>query len=51
VDESWRALLIGELHILYSSQDIIRVTKSKRMKLARHVARVVNVTNSHKILV
>jgi hypothetical protein len=29
-----------ELHNLYSSPDIIRQIKSRRMRLARHVARI-----------
>jgi hypothetical protein len=35
----WRKLHSGELHILYSSPDIIRQIKSGRMRWAGHVAR------------
>jgi hypothetical protein len=35
----WRKLHIEELHNLYSSPSIIRVMKSRRMRLAGHVAR------------
>jgi hypothetical protein len=34
----WRKLHSGELHILYSSSDIIRQIKSRRMRWVRHVA-------------
>ena len=34
-----RRLQDEELHALYSSPNIIRVIKSRRMRLARHVAR------------
>jgi hypothetical protein len=36
----WRKLHSEELHILYSSQNIIRQIKSRRMRWAGHVARV-----------
>jgi hypothetical protein len=36
----WRKLHNGELHDLYSSPDIIRQIKSRRMRWAGHVARV-----------
>jgi hypothetical protein len=32
VTGKWRKLHIGELHILYSSPDIIRQNKSRRMR-------------------
>jgi hypothetical protein len=35
----WRKLHKEELHILYSSPDIIRQIKSRRMRWARQVAR------------
>jgi hypothetical protein len=38
VGESWRKLLNDELHILYSSPDIVRVIKSRRMRWAKYVA-------------
>jgi hypothetical protein len=36
----WRKLHNEELHILYSSPNIIRQTKSRRMRWAGHVARM-----------
>jgi hypothetical protein len=36
----WRKLHNEELHNLYSSPSIIRVTKSRRMRWAGHVARM-----------
>jgi hypothetical protein len=40
LDESWRKLYNDELHSLYSSPNIVRVTKSRRMRWAGHVARM-----------
>jgi hypothetical protein len=40
-DGSWRKLHNDELHSLYSSPNIVRVLKSRRMRWAGHVARVV----------
>jgi hypothetical protein len=39
-DGSWRKLHNDELHSLYSSQSIISVIKSWRMRWAGHVARM-----------
>jgi hypothetical protein len=39
-DGSWRKLHNYELHSLYSSPNIVRVIKSRRMKWAGHVARM-----------
>jgi hypothetical protein len=39
-DVSWRKLHDDELHSLYSSPNIVRVIKSKRMRGAGHVARM-----------
>jgi hypothetical protein len=36
----WRELHNEELHNLYSSPSIIRIIKSRRMRLAGHVARI-----------
>jgi hypothetical protein len=36
----WRKLDNEELHNLYSSPDIIRMMKSRRMRWAEHVARM-----------
>jgi hypothetical protein len=38
-DGSWRKLHNDELHSLYSSPNIVRVVKSRRMRWAGHVAR------------
>jgi hypothetical protein len=40
VTGEWRKLHNEELHILYSSPNIIRQIKSRRMRLAGHVARM-----------
>jgi hypothetical protein len=39
-DGSWRKLYNDELHSLYSSLNIVRVIKSRRMSWAGHVARM-----------
>jgi hypothetical protein len=39
-DGSWRKLHNDQLHNLYSSLNIIRMIKSRRMKWAGHVARM-----------
>jgi hypothetical protein len=39
-DKSWRKLHSDELHDLYSSPNIVRVIKSRRMRWAGHVARM-----------
>jgi hypothetical protein len=36
----WRKLHNEELHVLYSSSSVIRIIKSRRMRLAGHVARM-----------
>jgi hypothetical protein len=46
-----RRLHKGELHNLYASPNIIIVIKSRRIALARHVARVAEVRNWYSILV
>jgi hypothetical protein len=38
VDGSWRKLHNDELHSLYSSPNIVRVIKARKLKWARHVA-------------
>jgi hypothetical protein len=39
-DGSWRNLHSDELHGLYSSPNIVKVIKSRRMRWAGHVARM-----------
>jgi hypothetical protein len=43
--------LNGELHVLYSSPDIIRQIKSRRMRWAGHVSRVGEGRNVYRVLV
>jgi hypothetical protein len=40
VTERWRKRHDEELRKLYSSQSIVRINKSRRMRLAGHVARM-----------
>jgi hypothetical protein len=40
VTEEWRELHNEELHDLYSSSSIIRIIKTRRMRLVGHVARI-----------
>jgi hypothetical protein len=47
----WRKLHNEELHSLYSSPDIIRQVKSRRMKWAGHVARMGEERRVYKVLV
>jgi hypothetical protein len=39
-DGSWRKLRNDELHSLYSSQNIVRVIKSRKLRWTGHVARM-----------
>jgi hypothetical protein len=50
-DGSWRKLHNGELLNLYSSTNIVRVIKSRRMKLAGHVARMGDGRNVYRVLI
>jgi hypothetical protein len=50
VTGEWRKLHNEELNILYSSQNIVRQIKSKRMRWAEHVARMGEERNVHRIL-
>jgi hypothetical protein len=47
----WRKLHNGELHILYSSPDIIRQIQSRRMRWAWHVAHMGEGRNVYRVLV
>jgi hypothetical protein len=47
----WRKLHNGELHNLYSSPDIIRQIKSRRMRWAEHVASMGEGRNVYRVLV
>jgi hypothetical protein len=46
----WRKLHNEELHILYSSPNIIRQIKSRRMRWAGHVARMGEERNVYRVL-
>jgi hypothetical protein len=50
-DGSWRKLHNDELHNLYSSLNIVRVIKSRRMRWAGHVARMGEARGVYRILV
>jgi hypothetical protein len=50
-DGSWRKLYNDELHSLYSSPNIARVIKSRRMGLARHVARMSEGKGVYRVLI
>jgi hypothetical protein len=47
----WRKPHNEELHNLYSSPNIIRMIKSRRMRLAGHVGRMGETRNAYRILV
>jgi hypothetical protein len=51
VTGKWRKLHNGELHNLYSSPDIIRQMKSRRMRWAGHVTRMGEGRNVYRVLV
>jgi hypothetical protein len=51
VTGEWRKLHNGELHNLYSSPDIIRQIRSRRMRWAGHVARMGERKNLYRVLV
>jgi hypothetical protein len=50
VTGEWRKLHNEELHNLYSSPDIIRQGKSRRMRWAGHVARMGEERKVYKVL-
>jgi hypothetical protein len=51
VTEEWRKFHSGELRKLYSSPDITRQIKSRRMRWAGHVARMGEGRNVYRVLV
>jgi hypothetical protein len=51
VMEEWRRLHSGELHNLYSSPDIIRQIKLRRMRWVGHVAHMGEGRNVYRVLV
>jgi hypothetical protein len=50
-DGSWRKMHNDELHSLYSSSNIVRVIKSRRMRWAGHVARMGEGRGVYRVLV
>jgi hypothetical protein len=50
-DGSWKKLHNDELHDLYSSPNIVRVIKSRRMRGAGHVARMGEGRDAYRVLV
>jgi hypothetical protein len=50
VTGDWRKLHNEELHNLYSSPNIIRTIKSRRMRWAGHVVRIRETRNAYRIL-
>jgi hypothetical protein len=51
VVEGWRTLHIEELHNLYTSPNIFRVIKSRKMRWVVHVGWMKDMRNVYKILV
>jgi hypothetical protein len=51
VTGEWRKMHNGELHNLYSSPDIVRQIKSRRMRWAGRVARMGEGRNVYRVLV
>jgi hypothetical protein len=50
-DGSWRKLHNDELHSLYSSPNIVRVIKSRKMRWAGHVAHIGEGRGVYRVLV
>jgi hypothetical protein len=50
-DGSWRKLHNDELHSLYSSPNIVRLIKSRRMRWVGHVARIGEGRGIYRVLV
>jgi hypothetical protein len=51
VTREWRKLHIEELHDMYSSPNIIRIIKPRRMRLTGHVVRMGERKGAHRVLV
>jgi hypothetical protein len=51
VTSEWRKLHNKELHDLYPSPSIIRIIKSRRMRLAGHITRMGEKRNAYRLLV
>jgi hypothetical protein len=51
VTGGWRELHNEEIHNLYSSPSIIRMIRSRRMRWAGHVARMVETRSTYRIMV
>jgi hypothetical protein len=51
VTGEWRKLHNEELHDLYSSPSIIRITKSRRMRWVGHIAQMAEKRNAYRLLV
>jgi hypothetical protein len=50
-DGSWRKLHNNELHDLYSSPNVVRVIKSRRVRWTEHVARMGEGKGAYRVLV
>jgi hypothetical protein len=50
-DGSWRKLHNDEIHNLYSSSNIVKVIKSRRMRWVGHVARMGKGRGVYRVLV
>jgi hypothetical protein len=50
-DRSWRKLQNEEIHNLYSSSNIVRVTKSRRMRWVGHMAHMGEGRGVYRVLV
>jgi hypothetical protein len=51
VTRGWRKRHNEELYDLYSSPSIMRMIKSRRMRWAGHVVRIVDKRNAYRLLV
>jgi hypothetical protein len=51
VEGGWRRLHNEELHYVYTSQNIIRVIKSRRMRWVGHVVCMGEMVNAYSIVV